>query len=308
MPKTLFLSEQRRAQKTFMRGELIDDALLVELLSWMHQSRRQACLTLSELSDSSSKRGSAQSVKLYLHHGEVSYVSSQNPHHRLGAILLRRGSINEQQLHEVLSQLNGQRLGRALVSHQMISKEELIEALRDQALIILHFALTTPKYFGEARGQGEASAASTSSRRFCHFTASTYHPYELPLNLHIEIQGLLLEVLRQQDEVQSLLPSMPSLDACPRATRRVTLDDPPEVSFALQQSGGYTPLRTLIFMNPISALDALKLYRELLLEGSLQVTDELWSAPDASASPPELPPQVPDEETEWFDLNFTPEI
>ena len=101
---------------------------------------------------------------------------------------------------------------------------------------------------------------------------------------------------------------MPSLDACPRATRHVTSDDPPEVSFALQQSGGYTPLRTLIFMNPISALDALKLYRELLVEGSLQVTDGQWSAPDVNASSPGAPPQISDEESEWFDLSFTPEI
>ena len=84
MPKTLFLSEQSRTQTTFMRGELFDDALLIELLSWMHQSRRQACLTLSDSAAASAARGSSQSVKLYLQHGEVSYVSSQNPHHRLG--------------------------------------------------------------------------------------------------------------------------------------------------------------------------------------------------------------------------------
>ena len=85
MPKTLFLSEQSNAQTTFLRGELIDDSILIELLSWLQQSRRQACLTLI---DSSKGR---QSVKLYLQQGEVTYASSQNPHHRLGAILLRRG-------------------------------------------------------------------------------------------------------------------------------------------------------------------------------------------------------------------------
>lgn len=299
--KTLFLSEQSLPQVNFLNGELIDDSLLIELLSWLQQSRRQACLTLTG-GDQSSESASKQSVKLYLQQGEVAYVSSQNPHHRLGAILLRRGSINERQLHEVLSQLNGRRLGDALVGHRMITREELISALSDQAQIILHFALTTPKFIG-------AEGESRGKRRFVRFTATTFHPYELPLNLHIEIQGLLLEVLRQQDEVQALLPSMPSLDACPRATREALPTDPPEVAFALQQSGGYTPLRTLIFMNPISALEALKLYRNLLIEGALQVAGEEWSPPQA---PPNLPPMLPDEleddENEWFDLNFTPEL
>jgi hypothetical protein len=194
----------------------------------------------------------------------------------------------------------------------VITQDELVAALRDQALIILHFALTTPKYFdglsaSEQRYSEQASLRS-SSRRFDHFTVSTYHPYELPLNLHIEIQGLLLEVLRQQDEVQNLLPTMPSLDACPLATRQASPNDPPEVSFALQQSGGYTPLRTLIFMNPISALDALKLYRDLLIEGSLQVTDKSWLIPDVSSGVPQPPPLPHDEDGDWFDLNFTPEF
>jgi hypothetical protein len=192
----------------------------------------------------------------------------------------------------------------------MITREELILALRDQALIILHFALTTPKFLDQEGERGRAK------RRFGRFTISTFHPYELPLNLHIEIQGLLLEVLRQQDEVQAMLPAMPSLDSCPRATRDVSPEDDPAVSFALQQSGGYTPLRTLIFMNPISAFDALKLYRDLLIQGSLQITDGSWSPPQDLSNPQEVPPEIPselaaedsDEETEWFDLNFTPEL
>ena len=189
----------------------------------------------------------------------------------------------------------------------LTSHQELIEALRDQALIILHFALTTPKYLPD-QDANEVSESTRSPRRFNQFTVSTFHPYELPLNLHIGIQGLLLEVLRQQDEVQTLLPSMPSLDACPRATRQARPADPPEVSFALQQSGGYTPLRTLIFMNPISALEAIKLYRSLLIEGSLQVADGGWSMAKIESIPPEFPSALTDEENEWFDLNFTPEI
>ena len=159
MPKTLFLSQKNSKKFQFLHGELIDDSLLVELLSWLQQSRRQCCLTLI---DSSQKR---RSVKLYLQQGEVAYVNSQNPHHRLGAILLRRGVIDEHQLHQVLSELNGQRLGRALVGRQLVSQQDLIEALRDQALIILHFALTTPKYFLE-EDMDEALDSERFSRRF----------------------------------------------------------------------------------------------------------------------------------------------
>jgi hypothetical protein len=61
-------------------------------------------------------------------------------------------------------------------------------------------------------------------------------------------------------------------------------------------------------MNPISALDALKLYRDLLIEGSLQVTDKSWLIPDVSSGVPQPPPLPHDEDGDWFDLNFTPEF
>ena len=143
---------------------------------------------------------------------------------------------------------------------------------------------------------------------FDSFTVSTYDKDYLPLNLHIDAQGLLLEVFRQQDEVKSMLMLLPPLSACPLAQRRPLPNDRSEVAFALQQSGGQTSLKTLLFMNPIGALEALKLYHELLVTGDIQV--EFGWPREVNEREPDQTDGQHDENSqdEWFDLCFTPEV
>ena len=290
----------------FMSGHLIDDALLTDLIGLIYQSRRKAMIRLfySEEDSSDTKLSKRYPVELYFLHGRVAYVSSANPYHRLGAILIRRGSITEVQLSKVLSSLSGQRLGDALIDSGTINRNELINALKDQAMLTLQGALMR-----------RADLDKMGSSSFDHFTLSDYQESDLPLNLNIDAQGLLLEVLRQQDEVTALLRSLPPLNTCPKATRSPRSSDPSEVAFALQQCGGFTSLKTLIFMNPIGALDALTLYQRLLTEGLIKVKTG-WS-PLVSHSihdqdlheenkSGELQSSVNDEG--WFDLCFTPDV
>ena len=279
----------------FMTGHLVDKSLITDMISLLYQSRRQAKLHLKQ-SDTQSKR--RYPIDLYFLNGQVVYAGSFNPYHRLGAILIRRGAMSEFELSKVLSQLNGQRLGDALLSRGVITKDELINALKDQALIILQTALLNTD------GLDISDETLTS---FDRFEISLFEEDDLPLNLHIDAQGLLLEVFRQQDEVKSLLRTLPPLSECPVAQRRPLPNDRPEVVFALQQAGGHTPLRMLLFMNPIGALDALKLYHELISNGDIQVSSEWTLSQQVDEASPALSSDVATED-EWFDLCFTPDV
>ncbi len=282
-----------------MSGHLVDDALLTDIISLLHQSRRRALLRL----DSSREDIRRYPVSLYFSNGYVAYVSSSNPYHRLGAILIRRGSLTEFRLSKILSNLEGQRLGDALISSGVIDRQELIKALKDQALLTLQYALM--------RNRNEDNEED-SSPHFDLFSLSDYLESDLPLNLNIDTQGLLLEAFRQQDEVKMLLRRFPPLTECPIATRSPLPSDSSEVAFALQQCAGYTSLHTLLFMNPIGALDALKLYKRLIDESLIEVSqqeanlrqEESSSSPDVTQAA-----KVDSEENEgWFDLCFTPDV
>ncbi|MAD60347.1 MAG: hypothetical protein CMH49_02385 [Myxococcales bacterium] len=292
----VFQSTNTQLSKPYLQGQLLDDALLTDMISLIYQSRRQAKLNL-EHSDQQFQR--RYPISLYFMNGQVAYASSSNPYHRLGAILIRRGVISEFELSKVLSQLQGQKLGDALLQRELISREELIAALKDQALIILQSALLKAV---------NLEATEEILAPFDRFTVSHYDDDTLPLNLHIDAQGLLLEVFRQQDEVKSMLKLLPPLSECPLAQRRPLQGDRSEVAFALQQSGGKTPLKTLLFMNPIGALEALKLYHELLIQGDIKV-ESGWPR---NINEHELnqtnSPQNRNSQDEWFDLCFTPEM
>ena len=292
----VFQSTNHQQSTPYIKGQLLDDALLTDIICLIYQSRRQAKLDLEHSDQQSNRR---YPISLYFMNGQVAYASSSNPYHRLGAILIRRGAISEFELSKVLSHLQGRKLGDALLQRELICREELIAALKDQALIILQSALLEAV---------NLEATEEIMTPFDSFTVSTYDGDSLPLNLHIDAQGLLLEVFRQQDEVKSMLKLLPPLSACPLAQRRPLPKDRSEVAFALQQSGGNTSLETLLFMNPIGALEAIKLYHELLVQGDIKVEfgwpreanerelDQTNSQHDGNG------------QDEWFDICFTPEV
>lgn len=293
----------------FLSGFLTDETLLIEVLSWIHQSRRRALMTLgTPVEASPEQRFSAfhPVIEFYFDRGQLIYVGSRDPHHRLGAILLRRGDLNEGELRETLMARTGLRLGDALISRGIISRDQLIAALREQAMIILHYTLTPS--FSSLTQHAATERTEAGNIHFSRFELSDYSSEALPLKLNLDMQNLLLEVLRQQDEVKMLLKYLPPLEVKPTASRRPEEGDEPMVAFALLQCSGDATLGTLIFSNPISALEALHLYRNLIDQGLILI-DEDWT-PQSE----ETIHQVLDQEglssnaEEWFDLCFTPEI
>ena len=124
------LSTKEQHLKPYLHGQLLDDALLTDIISLIYQSRRQAKLNLDHSDEQVHRR---YPINLYFMNGQVAYANSSNPYHRLGAILIRRGVLSEFELSKVLSQLQGQKLGDALLQRELISREELVAALKDQA-------------------------------------------------------------------------------------------------------------------------------------------------------------------------------
>jgi hypothetical protein len=222
----------------FLSAEVIDDHLLIDMISLLYQSRRQVAFTLW---------GGDHQATLYFERGSVHYAQSDIPHSRLGEILLQRALIDTQQLENALKHAGKVRLGEALCQLGYLEKEQLRDALHSQALLVIQGALNGDPQRVEWR---------------------EYELEELPIHLHIDAQGLLLEALRQKDEVNVLLDRLPPLDSTPIALRSPQRSDAVDVQRLLARCDGLTPMSDLIFKSALSALQAVKLCLSML-DGAL---------------------------------------
>ena len=237
----------------FLSAEVIDDHLLIDMISFLYQSRRQVAFTLW---------GGDHQATLYFERGSVHYAQSDIPHSRLGAILLQRALIDTQQLENALKQTGKLRLGEALCQLGYLNKEQLRYALHSQALLVIQGALNGRPQRVEWR---------------------EYELTELPIHLHIDAQGLLLEALRQKDEVNALLDRLPSLESTPVALRSPQRSDTVDIQRLLGRCDGWTPMSDLIFKSPLSALQAVKVCLAMIDGGLIDVHGTHEEAPAESA-------------------------
>jgi hypothetical protein len=223
----------------YLEAQAVDQDLFLDMITLLHQSRRQAAMTLNTTAGSS---------LLYFDQGCVHYAQSNITHHRLGDILKQQGKINENQLLKALSYSSHMRLGEALIHLQYINVNILWSALKHQALLVIQTAILD-------HIQG--------------FSLSTYELEALPLSLSINVQGLLLEVMRQKDEVNLALQSFPSLqeNVYTRYTEKKLSHD---LSYALHLCDGQHSLPQLIFKHSLGALAALKIYKSLWDQGLIR--------------------------------------
>ena len=228
----------------YLEAQAVDQELFLEIVTLLYQSRRTAALSLVTQDGVS---------VLYFEQGAVQYAQSPVHHHRLGEILKQQGTIDEHQLQQALNVPSPMRLGEALVELNYVSTEQLWQALKHQALLVI-----------QAATLGEVIS----------FRLSKYTTKLLPLSLQINAQGLLLEVLRQKDEVNLALQSFPSLQDYVYLIEKQVKPVWQDLSFDLQQAlrdchGQYT-LPELIFKHTLGALPAIKLYRTLWKRGLIQ--------------------------------------
>jgi hypothetical protein len=85
-------------------------------------------------------------VGIIVRNGQLVFASSSNPDHRLGPLLLRRGTVTARQLIDAgQAVVPGKRLGSILVERGLLSTKELVRAVVDHAQEIIYHAFQWTK-------------------------------------------------------------------------------------------------------------------------------------------------------------------
>lgn len=175
---------EQKNNGAFVWGELLDPELVVDLVSFLTQSRRTAVLTVVA-------EGRRKSV--YFREGAIIAASSTRPEDRFGDIMFRRGMISREALDAALKKVGpGRKIGNVLMSEGHITAGDLWNVIKHQIEEILYSILLYET------GQ---------------FTISSYDPAKVPTRTALQTHHALMEGLRRKDEMLHMRGSMPPLDA-----------------------------------------------------------------------------------------------
>ena len=167
----------------FVWGSIHDSVLVIDLVNFLHQSRRTSVLTV--VRDDVRK-------SIYFRDGSVIAASSDQNEDRFGDIMFRCGMITREQLDRALRQVEpGRKIGNVLLAEGMITTNDLWRVIKLQIEEILYSVLLF------ADGQ---------------FTVAAYDPTQVPTRTAIDTQFVLLEGLRRIDELHHLQELLPASD------------------------------------------------------------------------------------------------
>ncbi len=176
-------SAERRADGVFVWGDVADGELVIDLVSFMHQSRRTAALTVVD---------GAIRKSVYFRTGHIVAASSNLPEDRFGDVMYRRGLIERADLDAALLEVGpGRRIGNILLAKGLISGGDLWKVIKLQIEEIVYSVLLVE------RGQ---------------FTIADYDPAQVPTRTTVEAQHVLLEGLRRKDEMMQVRAQLPHGD------------------------------------------------------------------------------------------------
>jgi hypothetical protein len=106
-------------------------------------------------------RGQAR-VAITVRNGQLVFAASSNPDHRLGPLLLRRGTVTLREITEAgRAVAPGKRLGTILVEGGMLSSKELVRAVVDQTQEIIYHAFQWAEGEFELQAGGESTESIT---------------------------------------------------------------------------------------------------------------------------------------------------
>lgn len=198
----------RRLNDIFMWGEVVDATMVVDLVGFLHQSRRTSVLTVVD--------GTVRK-SIYFRDGSITAASSNQPEDRFGDIMFRRGMISRDQLDIALHRVGpGRKIGNVLLDQGLITGGDLWKIIRIQIEEIVYSVLLI-----EA-GQ---------------YTVATYDPSQVPTSTPLETQHLLLEGLRRKDEMLHLREELPAAERVLAQTGYLTpsvqLDMAEQTTYAL---------------------------------------------------------------------------
>jgi len=199
---------------------------------------------------------------LYFYRGEVVFAATNDRDERLGEVLVRLGRINHRQLEEVEKHFKKgkTRIGRFLVSQELISPQTLWEGLREQVREIFFGCL-------DAR-RGE----------FCFFDAK--RPEEAELNLSLTTRNLLLEGVQRKDELEHYRKRIPDDDIIfGRRSPLPSKELSPNERKVLRVVDGKTSISQLAMLCQIDRFTALKTLFHLTQAGFVEMVAVESAAP-----------------------------
>ncbi len=163
-------------------GEIDTPGALTNVLNFLHLSQWDGTLFVIA--------GKARKV-LYYGRGQLLSATSNVPEERLGALLVRFGMVEQDDLLHCVRQVTEQRrLGTVLIEHGLMTARDLYEGVRRQCEEIFFSTLLL--------------------RRGAFYFIKEVDPNKVTTRLHLDTQTLLLEGLRRIDEMSFFRAHLPS--------------------------------------------------------------------------------------------------
>ncbi|MDR0965459.1 MAG: DUF4388 domain-containing protein [Myxococcales bacterium] len=181
--------------------------------------------------------------------GELRGVSSSLPSEKIGEVAVRIGLVEREALDALLARPNDTgRIGNLMVESGLLQRHDLYTCLRQQVTEIFQacLMLTDGVYY--------LTNQKISAQRALSFNT----------------QGLLMDSVRQIDEMREFRKKIPSSKACPRASKaaddKLTKLTPSEAQ-VLRKCNGTCPIIELARMFQMSEFEATKVVHTLLEQG-----------------------------------------
>lgn len=188
---------------------------------------------------------------LYFQRGKLLSATSNQLRDRLGEILVRMGVLNAEDRDLCLAEPT-ERLGRELVRRGLATTHQIYEGMRLQSQQIFASAL-----FWE---------------RGIFYVVKPLNITAVPAMLHLDVQGLILEGLRRNDELDHLRAVIPSADAVLRRASALPDDGLDDLAGPLyQQMDGARSLFELIDELHLDELEATRAAAELVQLGCAEI-------------------------------------
>jgi hypothetical protein len=228
-----------------LAGEVDGPGALAGVLSFVHFSQWDGALSVV---------AGATRKTIFFQKGVVLSASSNVPEDRMGALLVRFGTITDEQLAAAVREVTPQRrLGTVLVERGLLTTADLYATVRRQVEEIFYSMLLV--------------------RRGAFYFVKQLDATQLASRLQLDTQSLLLEGLRRIDEMSWFRDKIPSSDVVPerRGGSPEGLDGQARAVFALVD--GRRTLAEIAREGKLGEFAATKATFELLQTGHVALRD-----------------------------------
>jgi hypothetical protein len=226
----------------------IEDFGLADILQLLYFQKKTGLLNVE---------GRLGRIKVYFHSGNIVAAESKKKleDKRLGKILVKKGYISEEQLHETLEQKKSskEKIGAILINRGLVSKENI------QEIIINQLTEIVVQLFNWKKGSYE------------------FKPQRIQIDKDLEIsvdtQHLLMDGLRIVDEL-SVIEGKVNLDTVFKRTRKKGLDLSSEEETILGHIDGENDVSAVIEISGEDDFEVSKTLVSLLEKGAIELLEQ----------------------------------